>query len=312
MRAVVIRSFGGPEVLETAEVPSPAPGPGQVLIRVEAAAVNPVDLMTRSGVLAEAGVMPRREQTGLGWDVAGVVARAGAGAPFPEGARVIGLRAGLDVPAGAYAEEVVLDAAAVAPAPEGRSAAEAATLPLNGLTAWQALGLLGLPAGETLLVTGAAGGVGGFAVELAAARGLRVVAVAGGADEELVRGFGAEFFVAREAAGEGLAAAVRAAVPGGVAGALDTAMAGPSAVASVRDGGTLVAVNAPAPEGERDVRVVNVWVTPDGDALAELSALAAAGRLTLRVAETLPLERAATAHERLAKGGVRGRLVLLP
>ncbi|WP_219498694.1 alcohol dehydrogenase catalytic domain-containing protein [Nonomuraea ceibae] len=186
MRAVVIRAFGGAEVLRIADVPAPVAAEGQVRIRVEAATVNPVDLATRSGALTGAGLLPARDVIGIGWDAAGTVDQIGPGVTgFKPGDRVIGLCDRLDVPLGAQAEHVVLDADAVAAAPAGLSPVEAATLPLNGLTAAQALDGLGLDDGQTLLVTGAAGAVGGFAVQLAVARGLRVVAVAGGAPPPL-------------------------------------------------------------------------------------------------------------------------------
>jgi NADPH:quinone reductase-like Zn-dependent oxidoreductase len=286
----------------------PEPGPGQVRIRVEAATVNPVDLVTRSGALVEAGLMAARERTGIGWDVAGVVDRAGAGVTaFVPGQRVIGLRDLLDVSLGAYAEYLVLDATAVAPAPPDATAAASATLPLNGLTALQALDLLGLVAGDTVLVTGATGAVGGFAVELAVRRGLRVVAQAGSKDEEFVRGLGAEWAVGRDASD--LASDVRRLVPGGTDGALDTAGHGVRALAAVRTRGafaTVVGGSAPLPL--RGIRVHQQWISADGAALAELAAMG----LTLRVAGILPLERAAEAHDRLAAGGIRGRLVLVP
>ena len=213
MRAVRARGFGGVEVLEVAEVAVPAAGPGQVRIRVEAATVNPVDLATRSGALTEAGLLPERDLVGLGWDVAGVIAEVGAGVSgFAMGDRVVGLSDRLDVTLGTQADQVVLDATAVARAPAGVPAVAAATLPLNGLTAVQALDRLGLGEGQSLLVTGAAGAVGGFAVQLAAGRGLRVAAVAGEDDEELVRAMGAEWFVPRSAAR--LGTAVREFVPG--------------------------------------------------------------------------------------------------
>ncbi|MFC5665135.1 NADP-dependent oxidoreductase [Kitasatospora misakiensis] len=312
MRAVVVRRFGGPEVLELVEVPDPEPGPGQVRIRVAAAAVNPVDAVTRAGVLAAAGLMGPRETVGIGWDVAGTVDRLGPGVSgFALGDEVIGLRDRLDVPLGTYADAVVLDAAALAPAPAGVSPVAAATLPLNGLTAAQALDLLDLPPGATLLVTGAAGAVGGFAVQLAARRGLRVVAVAGERDAAAVRELGAEWLVPREAAD--LAAEVRALVAGGVDGALDAALLGVAALGAVRNRGAFVAVSAgAAPVGLRGIRVAHVWVAADGAALTELSALAEHGELTLRVADTLPLEEAATAHHRLAADTLRGRLVLVP
>ncbi|MGW4249649.1 alcohol dehydrogenase catalytic domain-containing protein, partial [Nocardia sp. NPDC004722] len=184
MRAVVIRSFGGPEVLELAEVPVPVPGPGQLRIRVAAAAVNPVDLHTRSGGLAQAGLMVAREVIGLGWDVAGTVDEIGSGVEeFTLGQQVYGLSDRLDVPLGTQAQYAVLDAAATAPAPRTVSAIEAASLPLNALTAAQSLDLLTLSPDETVLITGAAGAVGGFAVELAVARGHRVVAAAAAEEE---------------------------------------------------------------------------------------------------------------------------------
>ncbi|MDT0345349.1 NADP-dependent oxidoreductase [Streptomyces litchfieldiae] len=311
MRAVVAKSFGGPEVLDVTEVPVPAPGAGQVRVRVEAATVNPVDLATRSGVLATVGLMTARDVTGIGWDVAGRVDEVGAGVTaFTPGDRVIGLHDRLDVPLGAYAEFVVLDADALAPAPDGLSAAEAATLPLNGLTALQALDLLGLRPGATLLITGAAGAVGGFAVELAALRGLRVVAVADAGDEAFVRAAGARWFVPRSAE---LGEAVRALVPGGVDGALDAAVLGVRALDAVRNRGAFVSLIAgAAPLPLRGIRVAEQWVAADGAALAWLSSLAASGRLTPRVADSLPLEQAAQAQELLAKGGLRGRLVLTP
>lgn len=308
MRAVVARGYGGPDVLESVTVPLPEPGPGQVRIRVEAAGVNPVDLATRSGALVEAGLMAARARTGIGWDVAGVVDRVGAGVTaFLPGQRVMGLRDLLDVSLGAYAEQLVLDATAVAPAPEGVGAVAAATLPLNGLTALQSLDVLALDAGDTVLVTGAAGAVGGYAVELAARRGLRVVAQAAPADEEFALGVGAERIVARDA--PDLAAEVRRLVPGGVDGAVDTVGLGIRALAAVRTGGAFATVaGGTAPTPLRGIRVHEHWISADGPDLASLAAMG----LTLRVADVLPLTRAADAHTLLAAGGLRGRPVLVP
>ncbi|MFB9236013.1 NADP-dependent oxidoreductase [Plantactinospora siamensis] len=310
MRAVVVRRFGGPEVLEIVDVPVPEPGPGEVRVRVAAAAVNRIDLSTRSGALTAAGLLPPAPEVWLGWDVAGVVEAVGPGVSrFRAGDAVIGLRDVLPA-AGAQAERVVLEQAALAPAPRTVSPVEAATLPLIGLTADRSLALTGLAAGQTLLVTGAAGGVGGLVCELAAARGIRTVAVAGAADEPEVRGRGAAEFVART---DRLGAAVRRLVPGGVDAVIDAACAGVAAHAALRGGGTFVALVAPyAPPPLRATRVVVQEVYADGARLAELAALVDAGRLTLRVARELPLAEVATAHELLAAGGVRGRLVLVP
>jgi NADPH:quinone reductase len=261
--------------------------------------------------LIGAGLMAPRRQTGLGWDVAGVVAGLGDGVTrFRPGAPVIGLKDLIDVPLGTFAEYVALDADAVAAAPDRLAPVQAATLPLNALTADQALDLLGLEPGRTLLVTGAAGALGGYAVELAVRRGLRVVALAAKRDEATVREFGAQWFVPRSPEP---AAAVRALVPGGVDAAIDAAVVGNRARDAVRGGGAFVSVVAgAAPAPLRGTRVHNVWIRADGHRLAELGALAGAGQLSVRVADTYPLDKAAVAFDRLGRGGLRGRLVLVP
>ena len=229
---------------------------------------------------------------------------------FRAGDPVIAMRDLLSASVGAQAEYVVLDTEAVAPAPRTVSPVEAATVPLNGLTAAQALDLLALREGQWLLVTGAAGALGGFALELATLRGLRTVAVASPGDESLVRGLGADAFVPRS---DELGASVRRVVPGGVDGALDAAVIGISALDGVRDGGAFIAVAAgAAPTPLRGTRVHNVWIRTDAPRLAELAALVDARRLTPRVAAVQPLDTVAAAHERLSAGGVRGRIVLEP
>lgn len=311
MRAIVVRTPGGPEALEIMDVPVPTPGAGQVRVRVEAAAVNPVDAATRSGDLVSAGLMAPRAVIGIGWDVAGRVDDIGPGVTaFARGDRVIGVRDRLDLSLGTHAEFVVLDATALATAPSRVSAIEAATLPLNGLTALQALDLLALPPGATVLITGAAGAVGGFAVELAAERGLRVVACAGAGDEAFVRAVGAHWFVPRST---DPAEAVRDLVPGGVDGALDAAVLGVPALGAVRNRGRFVSVvGGAAPVPLRGITVAQQWIAADSPGLTRLSALADSGRLTPRVADTMPLHEAAAAHRRLAGKGIRGRLVLIP
>jgi len=185
MKAVIIRGYGGPDVIELADVPVPQPGTGQVRIRVQAAPVHPVDIATRAGRLAEHGLMAASGDVGLGWDLAGVVEALGPGVDrFTTGDMVIGMRDLLTAPVGAQAEQVVLDTDAVAPAPRSVTPVEASTIPLNSLTAAQALDLLALQPGQWLLVTGAAGALGGYALQLAVLRGLRTVAVAAPGDEE--------------------------------------------------------------------------------------------------------------------------------
>ena len=306
MRALIVTTFGGPETAEIAELPLPEPAAGQVRIRTAASAVHPADLLARSGALA--AMLPAQPHYALGWDLAGEVDALGSGVTaFRPGDQVIGLSdwfVGLN---GTQAEYVVLPAAAVAAAPTGVPAAEAATLPLNGLTASQALDLLGLEAGQTLLVTGAAGGVGGFAAELAVGRGLTVLGLAGAQDKDFVTGLGAQW-VER---GDHAAADVLAAVPDGVDGVLDTALVGAPLLAAVRDGGVFVNVFPPAaPAAERGIRIDSVGVRSDGAQLAELVGLVEQGGLSLRLAGTHPLDEAPAAHARVAGGGARGGVVL--
>ncbi|PXX69229.1 NADPH:quinone reductase-like Zn-dependent oxidoreductase [Nocardia tenerifensis] len=305
MRAVVARGYGGPEVLQVVDVAIPEPSVGEIRIKVQAATVNPVDVATRSGALVEAGLMAPREITGIGWDVAGEVDQLGPDVDgFTVGQKVIGLRDLLDVSLGAYADYVVLDAAAVAAAPTGLSPVEAATLPLNGLTAAQSLDLLDLSEDDTLLVTGATGAVGGFAVQLAAQQGVRVL-VQGG-DTDFLQSVGARWTLPRDA---DLAAETRRRVPGGAHAALDTSGAGIRALAAVRNRGRFVTVvGGPDPKPLRGITVHHEWIHADGNTLARL----AGQKLTARVADILPLHAAAEAHTRLATGRFSGRLVLTP
>ncbi|MGW1618222.1 NADP-dependent oxidoreductase [Streptomyces sp. NPDC002172] len=296
MRAAVVNTFGGPEAVEVVETERPEPSPTQVRIKVAAAALNPVDAGVRAGFFGGAG-----KRIGLGWDVAGTVDAAGVATAWSVGDQVVALAPGIVRPLGSHAEYVVVEADAAATAPATVDAVHAATLPLNGLTAVQALDLLELTEGQSLLVTGAAGAVGGFAVQLAAHRGMSVTALAREADEELVRSLGAAHFAAG------------AAEAGGFDAVLDAAVLGEPALEWVRDGGGYVGVRPggePAPV--RGVRTTAVAVTSDGTRLAELARLVDEGVLTLRVAETFALDDAAKAHARLAAGGVRGRLVLVP
>ncbi|MFI8102157.1 NADP-dependent oxidoreductase [Streptomyces sp. NPDC086023] len=297
MRAVIVNGFGGPEVLEVVETAVPEPAAGQLRVRVTATAVNPVDTAVRAGIFGGAG-----QPVGFGWDVAGEVDAVGAEVTgFAAGDRVVGLHYGAVKPLGAHAEYVVLDAGAVAAAPASVDDVRAAVLPLSGLTAARAVAQLGLPAGSSVLVTGAAGVVGGLAVQLAARAGLVVTALAGAGDEELVRSLGAAHFVPRD--GE----------PAPVDGVLDTAVLGERALGYVKDGGVYVGVHpGAAPAAVRGIRVEEQEVAADGAHLAELAALVDAGALDLRVARTYPLDAAAEAHAEQSKGGVRGRLVLVP
>lgn len=314
MRAVGFTEFGGPDVLGIVTVPRPSPGPGQVLVKVAAATVNPTDLGFRQGGRPlPPGVEPPYIP---GMDLAGVIEEAGPGTPaWHPGMRVMAAVAPMAPGGGAQAEYRVVDADQLATVPDGWSLTDAATLPMNGLTVRAALDLLALPAGSTLAVTGSAGIVGQYAIQLGRHEGLTVIGDAKPEDAALVESFGAHHVVPR---GEEMAAAVRGLYPGGVDAVIDAALLGPAVIGAVRNGGQLLAVRpyqGPAENGkaERGITVHLVLVGQhlhEGDRIGELAGLVDAGVLTLRVADVLPASAAAEAHRRLAAGGVRGRLVL--
>lgn len=307
MRAAVVKKIGGPEAVEVLEVPLPEPGPLEVRIKVAAAALNPADAAVWAGIFRSS---EEAEYTGLGLDAAGTVDAVGTGVALKVGTPVIAFDAPVLRSTKAQAEYLVTDVHSVAPAPEGMDLTLAATIPLNAMTASLALDHLPLRPRDTLLVTGAGGAVGGYAVELARTRGVRIVAQGRPEDEEFLRGRGATWFVSRD---EELSEAVRRFVPDGVDGVLDAAALGAPALAAVRDGGVFVSVRGdvlPAPE--RGVAVRLTTAGPEATRLSYLSALAEVGVLTPRVAQIYPLSQAAEAHARLARGGLRGRIVLVP
>jgi NADPH:quinone reductase-like Zn-dependent oxidoreductase len=258
-------------------------------------------------MLVEFGLTAPRPQFGLGWDVAGTVDATGPGTQLQVGDQVIGVADLLAQTLKTHAEYVVLNADAVARAPQGVELDHAATLGLNGLTALQAVKAL---KAQTVLVTGAAGGVGGYAVELAKHLGKTVIASAGAGDEDLVRRLGADHFVDRN---EDLATAVRRHAPAGVDGVVDAAVVGIAAQEAVRNGGHHVhPQGGPRPPHLRGITVEQLFVNANTEDLEELVGVVEAGAISTRVAETYRLEDATIAYKRLAAGGVRGRLVLLP
>lgn len=309
MEAVGFSEFGGPEVLRLVSLPVPVPGPGEVRVRVAAAAVNPTDLAFRSGrhrSMPE-GVSPPYVP---GMDLAGVVDVAGAGVPWAPGDRVMAAVSPWAAGGGAQAEFVVVAADALARVPGQMSLQAAATLPMNALTVRAALDMLALRPGQVLGVTGAAGAVGGYAIQLGRAEGLRVIADASPADEDLVARLGADVVVPR---GPGVAARMRQVLPEGVDALLDAAVMGPPVLSAVRDGGQLIVVRPFAGEAERGITVSLVLVfrhLHEGGTLSRLAELGATGVLSPRVADVLPAARAAEAHRRFEAHGVRGRLVL--
>ena len=306
MRALVARRLDGPDAIELIETAVPEPAEGQLRIKVAAAAVNPVDVAISTGVLVKAGLTAAREQFGLGWDVAGTVDAVGPNTSAPA-QTVVGVAVLLGRALKTHAEYVVLDTDAVVRAPEGVDLASASTFGLNGLTALHAVNAL---KGQTVLVTGAAGGVGGYAVELAKHRGLTVIASARSHDKQLVEDLGADYFVDRD---DDLAAAVRRIVPAGVDGLIDAAVVGIAAQEAVRNGGRHVHLEGGLrPPHLRGITVEQHLIHTNQQDLNELVRLVEVGALSARVADSYALEQAAVAYKRLAAGGVRGRLVLTP
>jgi len=319
MRAVVVTEYGGPEVLQEVDIDEPHAGPGRLRIRVHAATVNPADVLLRVGDIDDAlraSTLSPPYRPGM--EVAGVVDEVGAdtNTDVRVGDRVMAIMMPIDESGGAYAGYVVVDADQVTGAPAGSSHAEAATLPMNGLTARRALDVLDLARGDTLAVTGAAGAVGGYVVQLAKADGLQVVADAALSDEQLVSALGADEIVPR---GHDVGERIRRLHPGGVAAVVDAALQGDEVLPALCDGGQIAIVRRRGERGtsglhtERGITVRDVWVpdyTHATDKLRNLRVLAEQGKVTLRVAQTFPAADAAAAHRALERGGVRGRLVL--
>ncbi|MET7654382.1 MULTISPECIES: NADP-dependent oxidoreductase [unclassified Streptomyces] len=307
MKAISYSRYGGPETLVYGDVREPRIGPDSVLVKVRAAAVNPVDWKAREGHLdpildAVFPVIP-------GWDVSGVVVQLGVGvspAEYAVGDEVIGYVREDFLSRGTFAEYVAAPVRTLARKPRNLTWEEAAGLPLTGLTAYQVLtGDLQVKRGETVLVHAAAGGVGSIAVQLARHLGARVIGTASEANHDFVRSLGGEPVTY----GEGLSERVRGLAPEGVDAAFDTV-----------GGETLkVSANLLAPEGRlvsiADGDVVGYggryyWARPDADDLTRLSELAEQGVVAVHVSETFPLERAADAHRLNERGSTRGKIVV--
>ena len=311
MKAIGLTEFGGPEVLKVVDLPEPQPAPGEVRIRVHAAAVNPTDVTFRTGGRA-AQLAERPAPYIPGMDVAGIIDKLGEGADgrLAVGDSVIAYVNPLGPHGGAYAEKVVVEDASVVHAPSGASFAEAATLLLNATTARLSLDALDLPSGSTVAVIGGAGAVGGYAIQLAKADGLGVLAVAASSDEALVRGLGAGTIVEP---GDDVGAQIRSLLPSGAPGLIDGAALNALALPAVADGGDLVTLkgwNGPSERGIVIHPVSSFGSATDTALFDRLRSQVEEGILSLRVAEILPAKEAVEAHRRLAAGGVRGRLVL--
>jgi NADPH:quinone reductase-like Zn-dependent oxidoreductase len=311
MRAVAVTEWGGREKLELVEVDPPPVAPDGVLVRVRAAGVNPVDTKVREGRLA--GEFPYHFPVILGWDAAGVVEKVGPAVTwFKPGDEVYGYCRRHHLQYGTYAEYVTVPEGFLAHMPPELSFAEAAALPLAVLTGHQSMEVLGLRGGESLYVGGGAGGVGHLAVQLAAARGARAIAAASEPNHAFLRELGAEPV---DYHGDDLPARVRDLLADSGADAAFDLFGGDAreqAFALLRRGGRLVSIARPPPERREGHEVHYVFVRPSGYDLGEhVTPLVAEGRLRPRVEAIYPLERAAEAHERIERGHVVGKLVLI-
>ena len=303
MKAMTYSRYGGPEVLELTDRPTPKVPPGFALIRVVASAVNPVDWKLMAGGLD--GIMDVHFPVTPGWDVAGVVEELGLDTyQFDVGDEVVGYGRRDDVGHGTAAEYVSLPARVLARKPASLSWEQAAGLPLAGLTAYQTLRRLDVGSHDTVLIHGGAGGVGHLGVQLAKAFGARVIATASDRNHDHLRSLGAE----PVGYGDGVIDRVRALAPDGVTVAADF-------VGGVLE--TTLAVLAP---GGRHASIADrtaeqrggryMWVVPDAADLAALGELADQGKLTVDVSATYPLERLPEAYRANADGHTRGKIAI--
>ncbi|MFE5937135.1 NADP-dependent oxidoreductase [Streptomyces sp. NPDC056470] len=298
--AITFSEYGPPEVLRLTEVTPPEPGPGQVRIRVRAASVNPIDMKNRSGLMAK--VAPARFPVIPGLDAAGVVDAVGEGTDAVVGDHVLGATIG-----GSYSEYALLERPVAKP--EGLSWEVAASLVTVGQTAHRVLRQLGVQAGQTLLVHGAAGSVGVIAVQLAVSRGITVIGTVAERDLERVTALGATAV----RYGDGWVDRVEAAAPGEVDFVFDASGAGVLADSAALTGDAAKVITiADMAAQQHGVRFSAGSADRGGEYLPELVQLAAAGKLSMPIWRSYPLAEAAQAHADLEAHRNRGKAVLLP
>lgn len=301
---VIVAALDGADGLQRTDLRDPVAQEGQVLVRIRAVCVQPADIAATTGMIPRGPVLPPFLP---GWDIAGDVIAVGAGvSDFAVGDRVVGMIPWYSTRGapGGYAELVAADTQWLVALPDGLGYEDASTVPLNGMTAHQALALLSLDEPTTVLVTGASGGVGSFAAQLAVQRGHRVLAMAGEGDEGWVASLGVAEVIPRSA---------DLATVGPVKAVLDMVPLG-KAADQVADFGATVVTTRPTPpiDPARAVRQDLQLIKHDRELLAKLIGLVGSGYLRTRVAETMPLSEAAAAHRKVEAGGLRGKIVLIP
>lgn len=307
MRAVQLAEFGVQNIT-VEKLGDPAPAAGEVLIATEAATINPADAAVVSGAAAPGFPPGFRPPYTPGWDLAGRVVDVSDGASSSLiGRRVVGFSPWFAAAQGTQASLVALPVANIAVARDGLTSSQLTTVGLNGLTAWRAVDEAGLVPGEVLVVTGAAGSVGGFALELAVSRGIRVIAAVSERDRETVLSLGASDVAARE---DGpLGAGVRKILSDGADVLIDTASIAAPALAAIRDGGRYVTTTV-TPDAERGITIAGIQGVPDAAALATLVGMATAGTLHTPVARQFDVTEARAAYEEFGARPHYGRIVL--
>ncbi|GGK61132.1 NADP-dependent oxidoreductase [Ornithinimicrobium pekingense] len=304
MKAVFYDEYGGPEVLRYGDQPDPKVGPDSVLLDVRASSVNPVDWKITAGYLDAA--LPTYFPVIPGWDVAGVVVDPGASVTeFQAGDEVIGYARMDTVGLGTFAERVAAPVRALARKPRNVSWAEAATIPLAGLTAYQSLEAVGTTGGDTVLVHNGAGGVGTYAVQIATAWGARVLATASPKNHDFLRSLGAEPLTY----GDGLAERIVEAAPDGLDAVVDL-VGGDDWMASLPYLRTPERVASVVDVGVKEKGGRYVFVRPDPVHLLALTELVEAGSVKPVIADTFPMERAADAFRSSIEGHVRGKIAV--
>lgn len=309
MRAIAIERFGTVDELQLVELPIPSPGSGEVLIRIVASGINPVDVLLREGFAA--GAHPQFPVI-MGVDLSGIIEAVGSGVTgFEPGDAVYAHKKGGN---GTYAEYAVLPSDWVARQPKSLNHIHSSAVPCAALTAYQAITeVLQVSAGQTILITGAAGGVGSFAVQIAANLGAHVIATASPRNHQFLQELGAVEVLDYNTTD--FVKAICSQHPEGI-DAILTTVGGDTknrSIKAIRDRGRLVWISSEDPAGpppERDIQRTMFYARADAKSLDTITALIDTGKLKPFVEEVLPLERAKEAQQRVASGRVRGKLVL--
>lgn len=309
MRVVEVAEYGIANITVN-EVADPVPAPDEVLVATEATTVNPADIGMVSGAFASFLPAAASVPYTPGWDLAGRVVAVGAGVdPSLQGSRVVGFSPWMEAGHGTQASLVALGTDKIAAAPDSIAPEKLTTIGLNGLTAWRAVDEIDPRAGETVVIAGAAGAVGGFALELAVARGAKVIAAVSERDRDTVLALGAGDVAAREDGD--LVEVVRRIAPDGVDAFFNTVNGlGDSGIGMLRDGGRYVTVTDGLPDPERGITPIKVFGGPNAAALRTLVAMTVAGTLHTPVARTFRVADARAAYEEFTAGPHRGRIVL--